>query len=159
MGSESKQSNSNGKFLPASKEFEFRQYPFYWITRLSNLYTHEMEKRLKKQGMNITSWRVCMILRENGVLNMTDIATHAVGRLSTINKAVYRMQEQGLVKVERNENDARVTMVEITDEGRQTVGQLIESTSRIIERALTDLSAEEIKSLNGIAKHIFENLS
>lgn len=150
---------SSNKFKPSSENFQFREYPFYWLMRLSNRYTQAMESQLKLMGMNITSWRISLILRNYGSISMTEIATHAVGRLPTITKSVYRMQNQGLVTVTRSENDARVTMVSITDLGLETVEQLIKNTARTIDRAFTDLSGEELETMNKLLKKVFENIS
>lgn len=147
------------KFKPGSITFEFREYPFYWVMRLGNRYTHTMEAQLKKLGMNITSWRVGLILRENGTLSMTEIAEHAVGRLPTITKTVYRMQEQGYISLTQSETDARVTMVSISPEGLGIIDKGIENTSRIIDRAFDGLSQSQTDAMNEALKTIFENLS
>lgn len=146
------------KYKPAGEGFEFRNFPFYWVIRLGNRYTQLMEKQLKQDGINITSWRVALILHENGKISMTDIATHAVGRLPTITKTVYRMEEQGLVRVSTNQNDGRVTMVEITEQGKELVKKLIIRTDEIISRAYKGMKESEINRLNSLLKIVFENL-
>jgi DNA-binding MarR family transcriptional regulator len=151
--------NNLDKFKPASAKFEFREYPFYWVMRLGSRYTQAMEIQLKKKGMNITSWRIAMILRENGTISMTDIAKHAVGRLPTITKSVYRMQDQGLVKVKQSEKDGRVTMVSITPLGLDTIDEMIVSTSRIIDRAFEGLKKTETSQLNVLLQKVFNNIS
>ena len=103
-------------------------------------------------------WRVALILREHGKISMSEIATHAVGRLPTITKSVYRMQEEGLVKVSQNTNDARVTNVSITKTGIEVISRVIESTSKTINRAFEGLEQSEVETLNNHLKTIFENL-
>lgn len=151
--------NNLEKHKPASSEFEFREYPFYWVMRLGNRYTQAMEVQLKKINMNITSWRIGLILRENGTLSMSEIAEHAVGRLPTITKSVYRMQENGLVEVKTNERDGRVTMVSITDGGLETINAVIASTSKVIDRAFDGLTKDETGQLNNLLQRVLENLS
>jgi hypothetical protein len=56
--------NGFDKFKPASNGFEFQQYPFYWLMRISSAYSLRMEKSVKKGGINITAWRILMLLRE-----------------------------------------------------------------------------------------------
>lgn len=90
---------------------------------------------------------------------MTKVAEHAVGRLPTITKAVYRMQDQGWVEVSTNKDDGRVTMVKITAEGLKIVDTVIENTSKIIDRAFDGLSKKETDQLNTSLKKIFNNLS
>ena len=90
---------------------------------------------------------------------MTEISQHSVTRLPTVNKAVYNMQDQGLVSIARSTTDARVTMVSITDKGLKTVEELIKNTSKIIERAYIGFSEEELNTLNQLLKRVYDNLS
>lgn len=149
---------SLNKYKPASKSFEFREYPFYWVMRLGSRYTQAMELKLKKVGMNITSWRIGLILRENGRLSMTEVAKHAVGRLPTITKSVYKMEERGWVEVRQSSSDGRVTMVNITDIGLSVVEDVIQSTSKIIDQAFDGLDNDQTDNLNTLLQTVFNNL-
>lgn len=147
------------KFKPASDTFEFQEFPFYWMAKLSNLYHQKMERSLKIAGMNTTSWRIGMILKEYGTLSMTDLANHAVGRLPTITKSVYKLQDQGLVEVRPNKEDARVSMVSITNEGQSTIDEVIQNTERLFNIAFDDFTEKDLRNLNFNLKKIFANLS
>ena len=153
-----KKIKSLNKFKPVSDNFEFREYPFYWVMRLGSRYTQAMEVELKKVGMNITSWRIGLILRENGQLSMTEVAKHAVGRLPTITKSVYKMEERGWVEVNQSANDGRVTMVNITTMGLDVIQDVIQSTSKIIDQAFEGLDKNETDNLNKLLQTVFNNL-
>lgn len=150
--------NNLNKYKPASDNFEFREYPFYWVMRLGSRYTQVMELELKKVGMNITSWRIGLILRENGTLSMTKVAKHAVGRLPTITKSVYKMEERGWVGIKPSTNDGRVTMVSITDTGLELIENVIQSTSSVIDQAFDGLNKEQTDNLNSLLQSVFNNL-
>ncbi|WP_372836503.1 MarR family winged helix-turn-helix transcriptional regulator, partial [Pontibacterium sp.] len=107
------------KYCPASDNFEIDEFPFYWVARLNSLYAMEMEKTLKPMNMDISRWRVAMLLRIHGELSISDIAEHALGKLPTITKIVYRMRDEGLVDVNTSETDGRVTVVTLTDQGHE----------------------------------------
>jgi len=147
------------KYKPSNEGFEFRDYPFYWVMRLGNRYTQAMEIKLKQVNMNITSWRIGLILKENGKLSMTEVAKHAVGRLPTITKSVYKMQERGWVEVKQSDDDGRVTMVNITEKGLETISDVIEKTSKTIDQAFDGLDHKEIDQFNHLLQKVFNNLS
>ncbi len=147
------------KFKPASDNFEFRNFPFYWIMRLGNRYIHKMEVALKKVDMNTTSWRVCMILRENGALSISDITTHAVSRLPTITKTVYNMQEKGLVKIKPRHDDGRVSEVTITGEGLAKVATVLGSTTKLFDQVFDGLTEAQVRNLTSTMEKMFNNLS
>lgn len=151
--------NDLKKYKPASANFEFREYPFYWVMRLGSRYTQTMEVQLKKVNMNITSWRIGLILRENGTLSMTEVAKHAVGRLPTITKAVYKMQERGWVEIRQSDSDGRVTLVSITSEGLETIVEVISKTAKTIDRAFEGMSKNETDQLNALLQKVFNNLA
>jgi DNA-binding MarR family transcriptional regulator len=147
------------KFKPISNDFEFREFPFYWVMQLGNRYTHKMETALKKANINITTWRVSMILRENGALSITEVATHAAARLPTITKTVYKMQEKGLVDIKPRESDGRVSIVTITDVGLETIQSIIKNTVKVFDDAFDGFTKAQLDELNTQLQTIFSNLS
>lgn len=157
MSGQSLSNQSN--FKPASKNFAFKKYPFYWIIRLGNSYNLQMEAQLKGMDLNVTYWRVGLILREYGKISMTEISKHAICRLPTITKAVYRMHELGLVEITQNTADKRVTMVANTEKGNQLMDAAVEKTSRVIDRAFEGVTKQEIETVNKLLQKIFDNIS
>ena len=77
-------SHSLDRFKPTHADFDYRDYPFYWIARLDSRYKQLMEKNLKPLGITMIGWRVLMILRQHQTLSVSDISTHAVVKLSTV---------------------------------------------------------------------------
>lgn len=77
---------------PLSDNFKRREFPFYWIAQLNALYGQEMERLLKRVDMDVPRWRIIMILKEHSELSISEIAGHAVAKLPTTTKIVYRMR-------------------------------------------------------------------
>jgi len=146
------------KYKPISDEFEFRQFPFYWLMRVANTYSSRMEKHLKKVNLNITAWRILMILKEQGPISVSDIATHAVAKTPTITKASYKLQQEELLEITTSEEDARVSMVALTNKGLETVSSVIEQTQKVFERAYENFSSDEIENLNQTLHKLYINL-
>lgn len=149
---------SLNKYKPASADFEFQHYPFYWIMKVSSTYSQRMEKALKKGNINITSWRILMILKECGRLSVTDITNHAVSKTPTITRATYKIQEQGLVNISTSELDARVSMVEITEQGLATIDNVIKYSTKLFDGFYQDFTSAEIELLNGLLQKFYLNL-
>lgn len=152
------QDDDFNKFKPISDEFEFRHFPFYWLMRVANTYSGRMEKHLKKLNLNTTTWRILMILKEQGPMSVSDIATHAVAKTPTITKASYKLQQDGMLEIVTSEEDARVSMVSLTEAGRETVTAVIESTQKVFERAYEGFSREQLDTLNQTLHQLFVNL-
>ena len=150
--------NSLDKYRPSAKPFRSSNFPFYWITRVANRYTHNMELQLKKVGMTITSWRSLAVLKELGPLSISDIANHAASRLPTITRTVYKLRDQGLVKVNQLEDDARVSVVSITNKGLEAVQSISETTRPLFEEIYDDLSDGQLHLLNEMLEKLFDNM-
>jgi DNA-binding MarR family transcriptional regulator len=146
------------KYKPASDSFEFRQFPFYWLVKVSNAYIMKIEKSLKKLNINTTSWRIMLILREHGALSVSDISAHASQKMPTITKATYKLQTAGLVHIKTCEKDGRVSIVVLTDKGLGAVSIIITSTQKAFEHIYDGLSVTEIEQLNETLGKLFVNL-
>ena len=147
------------KYKPTHGEFRYQDYPFYWIARVASVYSQRMEKELKREGLNLTGWRVGMILRQHGSLSISEISRHASIRLSTVTRCVYLMQERGWLSVRRSPSDARVTEARVTDAGLKLIERLVTRTSRVFNRAFRDVSAKEVVATNDLLRRINRNLS
>ncbi|WP_426357537.1 MarR family winged helix-turn-helix transcriptional regulator [Pseudocolwellia sp. HL-MZ19] len=146
------------KYKPSSDEFEFRQFPFYWLMRVSSAYSMKMDKSLKKLNINSTAWRILLILREEGALSVSEIASHAVAKMPTITKSTYKLQSDNLVNIKTSEKDGRVSIVVLTDKGTEAVSEIIRNTKKAFEHIYDDLSSGEVEQLNKTLHKLFHNL-
>lgn len=151
-------SSSKRKSL-LSSEFHRADWPFYWIARVNTLYTQEMERALKVVNCDVSTWRVLAILQEQGVSSVSDISLHAVAKLSTVTKIVYRMKADGLVETSTSETDGRVTMVALTDEGHKLLQRVKDATYSLFERSFDGLTPLKLEKLNELLKVVFRNLN
>lgn len=148
------------KFHPTSEYFDINEFPFYWVARLNAKYAMEMEKTLKPLGMDISRWRVAMLIKVHGQLSISDIAQHAIGRLPTITKIVYRMRDEGFVEVNVSELDGRVTVVTLTDEGYEKLETALQAVSRkVFANAFQGFTEPQIKKTTELLSRLFNNLA
>ena len=152
-------SEKMGKFHPSSDHFELEEFPFYWIARVNSRYSIEMEKVLKQVNMDISRWRVAVLLHVHDELSISDIAEHALGKLPTITKIVYRMRDEGLVYINISESDGRVVLVSLTEKGGESVATVQEATQKLFKKAFKGFTEPQIKKMNIYMSHLFVNLS
>lgn len=147
------------RYIPSSEEFRYEEFPFYWLARVQGIYMQHMEKALKKVGTDIPSWRVLFILKTHGKSSISEISTHAIVKLSTMTRIVYRMKAEGLVDTSTHAEDGRVTEVTITPVGLDLVQRIQEGTERLFARSFDGLSEAQIAKLNATLEQIHANLS
>lgn len=150
---------SSKRSNPPDLEFHRADWPFYWIAQVNALYTQEMERVLKAVGCDMPTYRVLAILQEQGVSSVSDITVHAVGKLSTTTKIVYRMKADGLVSTATSESDGRVTMVSLTNSGLVALGRVKDATHGLFERSFDGLTPAKLDKLNESLRVVFRNLN
>lgn len=143
---------------PLSDAFKRSEFPFYWVAQLNSLYTQKMEQRLKRIGMDVPRWRIILILREHSELSMSEIAGHAVAKLPTTTKIVYRMRDEGLVNLSASEEDGRVTLVSLTEKGFESLLLTQDSVSTLFRNSFKGMSSAEINRTNTLLKKLYDNI-
>src|SRR5437762_205980 len=108
---------------PAHPQFRIVDWPFYLIARTARRYEMDMEDALQRIDMDLPSWRAIMWLHEHNPSSVSELAEHAVIRLSTMTRVVQRLEKRGLVRLARRAADARVTDVYLTPNGEKVVEQ------------------------------------
>ncbi|MBD8254062.1 winged helix-turn-helix transcriptional regulator [Pseudomonas fluorescens] len=146
------------RYNPASEDFHKEDFPFYWLVRVYGRYTVSMEKILKRINLDIPRWRLINILFENGSSSISEISEHAVAKLSTVTKIVYRMKDDGLVETSQSAQDGRVTQVSLTEKGRQAFFDMHTATEELFNRSFEGLTEAQLRKLNLILSSIFSNL-
>lgn len=151
--------NNKNSYLPTDSNFDINNFPFYWIARLDALYAQEMDKTLKKIGMDIARWRVCMLLKVHKKLHVSEIAQHAVSKIPTMTKIVQRMEAEGLVTAHKEKTDARIKVISLTEEGYKKIAIVLTTTKPLFKDAFEGLSNEEVFQLNISISKILNNLN
>lgn len=147
-----------GRFNPASDDFKKEEFPFYWLARVHGRYTLAMEKALKKINLDIPRWRVLFILKEEGISSISEIAVHAVAKLPTITRIIYRMKDDGLIDTRARSDDGRVTEVSITPAGQQAIEDIQQVTEDLFRDSFKGISDAQISRLSRMLEMLFNNL-
>lgn len=141
------------------RDFSFKSWPFYWLAQANGRYLRNMEVALKAIDLDIPSWRVLMSLHEEGCASVSEIADHAIVKLSTMTRIVQRMQAEGLVTCRQRESDARVTEVMLTSKGKAAGQQAWQAANRIYDNAFRSLNKADIEALSRLLRRLSGNLA
>ncbi|WP_432697338.1 MarR family winged helix-turn-helix transcriptional regulator [Marinobacterium sp. YM272] len=146
------------RYNPTSDDFKKEEFPLYWLARVHGRYTLAMEKTLKKIGMDIPRYRILFILKEQGMSSISEIAEHAVAKLPTITKTIYRMKDDGLVDTAPSPDDGRVTQVTLTAKGQEAIIDIEAATTKLFNQSFKGMTEAQLKRLNRMLETIFNNL-
>lgn len=147
------------RYIPSSEDFCYEEFPFYWLARVQGIYTQQLEKALKKIGTDIPSWRVLFILKEQGKCSVSEISVHAITKLSTVTRIIYRMKAEGLIETNTHAEDGRVTEVSLTEKGQNLITLAQQSTEKIFARSFNNLTEGQLLKLNQTLEQLYKNLA
>ena len=86
-----------------------------------------------------------------GPVTLGDLAAQEGVRPPTVTAAIARLEEQGLVRRERDATDRRVTHVEATAEGRRVLERALSRRTAYLEQRIRALSAADRAALERAA--------
>jgi DNA-binding MarR family transcriptional regulator len=136
----------------------YREWPFYWLTRAYVRYIDALTSALVGTGLDASSWRVVMILRERDWVSVSDIASEANAKLSTMTKVVKRMKAEGLVAAREGSADRRVTEVSLTEAGLGLADVALDAARHVRTRAFGHMDRDRMQTLSDLLGEVAENL-
>lgn len=117
--------------------------------------------RYKNMGLDITpvQSRIVMFLYEaNGYQYQKDIEQYISCNKSTISNILNTMEKNGLIKRVENPKDSRMKIIELTDKSKY-IAELLRNDRQKIKNILgTDITLEEVLSLQNVLVKIKKNI-
>ena len=145
--------------LSDETEFHREEFPFYWIVNVYARYTQTVEIALKKIALDVSRFRVLMITHQYGEASISQISEYALAKMPTVTKIVGRLRDDGLVTTASSERDARVTVVMLTDAGKQKVAEAMPLVGKIFDKGFKGMSASQVEKMNQSLSKVLDNLN
>jgi DNA-binding MarR family transcriptional regulator len=144
---------------PAHPQFRLAISPFYLIAHADFNYHENMSTVLEKHGVNRSMYRIMTVLREHESANIGFLAERSLTKPNTASRIVERMVAKKLVNAFPNPKDSRVTEVELTQHGKDTLNSLTPLVGRQFRRAIDSIGDEELEQLVVTLQKISANLN
>ncbi len=140
------------------ENFNRREWVFYWVTLLAAKYEQKLEIQLKKEGLDIPSWRVLMLMDLDKPRSVSFLANQSVTKQSTMTRIVYRMKDRGFVTIESSKEDGRVSVVSPTAKGLKLRSKAWEDVKKSTNDTFDGMNDKQIDRLNKSLSMIFDRL-
>lgn len=144
------------QFLPNNEPSSLQSYPFFWISQVNGKYTQLIEKSIKKLGIDNTRRKIILSTNALEQASITEIANLSTLKLTTATKAIYRLVEDDIVQVFSSDSDERISMVKLTDKGKEMVEQINQISQVTLSGILNAFDDAELHQLNGQLKKLFD---
>lgn len=117
-----------------------------------------MNSVLRSLGMERIRWQILLVLREFNSSSISELASRCNKKLSTVSRAVGRMEADGLVRCVHRPGDARVTDVLLREPGIQALEKVLQAAGSQYERALAQFTDSETRQLQDFLLRLLANL-
>jgi len=142
--------------MPAA--FELDSHVFYWLTQVIGARDRELTQGLREFGLRVPEWRALAALYAKRSSTMSELADLATIDRTTLTRTIDRMQEAGWLSRVADENDMRVTRLELTAAGRKLFDKVWPTVQRLNELALAGLPKADIQQLHRTLERMRSNL-
>jgi DNA-binding MarR family transcriptional regulator len=115
------------------------------------------ERSIAEAGTDLTfvQWRVLLIVGEQpGGATVGEIAARIGARASPASRLITRLRRRGVVATEKDPEDARVTRVRLTDDGRELRARVLRHRRAELEAVVRALAptAADVATLRQLAR-------
>jgi MarR family transcriptional regulator, organic hydroperoxide resistance regulator len=150
---------------PASKSISapldrplFDDFLPHLIARLAYQLNTDLVEKLKREGINVTRWRILAVLSMGDGIAITDIIDRAMVQQSALSRALMRMEKENYVRRVLRRDDARCVEVYLTDKGRALFNSLNIVVRRREQRLLEGFSAKQIEAAFTLIRRLSRNM-
>lgn len=131
----------------------------YMLAQVGRLHRNRVGGELSALGLHVGQEMMLLHLWAEERLTLSDLAVCADLDLSTMSKAVGRMERAGLVERHPDPADERVVRISLTDHGRALHDPVAHAWQRVERETMAGLSIEEQMLLRRLLMQVHANLS
>lgn len=129
----------------------------YLVARTGSRMGNAFSKALKPYGLSLTEWRVCASLGHTPHQRLSELVVRACVDMSALSRIIDRLIEQGFVRRERSEEDARALQLSLTEEGAALAREIVPLAQHYEAIALNCFTKAEVKVLRTLLDRLYEN--
>jgi len=129
------------------------------IARLAFQLNGDLVEKLKREGINLTRWRILAVLAMGEGITITEIIDRAMMQQSALSRALMNMVREGYVRRVTHRQDARCAEIYLTDKGRALFNSLNVIVRRREKRLLAGFSPREVGAAFALMRRLSRNMS
>ena len=129
------------------------------LARVGGAHRSLASRMLAEVGLHVGQEMLLQILWLDDKLTQSELAEHLCIQLATANKMIQRMERAGWITKCEDEQDGRVSRVQLTQNGRDLQAATEEVWERLEQRTFANMTLEEQATLRRLLHQLYENLS
>ena len=149
---------TGGARKPADKSL-FSDFLPLLITRLAYELNLDLIEKLRREGINVTRWRILAVLAMGDGITIIEIIDRAMMQQSALSRVLMKMEKEGYVRRVPRREDARYVEVFLTDKGRALFNSLNVVVRRRQHRLLDGFSPAERAAAFALIRRLSRNMT
>ncbi len=131
----------------------------YLIARICHLHRNLVQKKLAEFNLHVGQEMFLLPLWEQDGMNLTELAKRLCVQQATISRMLERIEISGLVTRVKDPEDGRVSLVYLTQEGRDLLQPIMNLWEEVESVMMKDFTFEERLLFRRLLIQIYTNLS
>jgi DNA-binding MarR family transcriptional regulator len=128
------------------------------ITRLAYQLNGDLVEKLRREGINVTRWRILAVLAMGDGITINEIIDRAMMQQSALSRALMSMEKEDYVRRVLRRDDARYVEVFLTDKGRALFNSLNIVVRRRQGRLVKGFSTAELATAFALMRRMSRNM-
>lgn len=128
------------------------------IARLAYQLNTDLIEKLRREGINITRWRILAVLSMGDGITIKEIIDRAMVQQSALSRALMRMERENTVRRVLRRDDARCVEVYLTEKGRALFNNLNLVVRRREQKLLHGFSAAQKSAAFALVRRLSGNM-
>src|ERR1700691_1099826 len=145
------------KSLISADQAPFDDFLPHLIARLAYELNGDLIEKLRREGINVTRWRILAVLAMGDGITINEIVDRAMMQQSALSRALMNMEREEYVRRVLRRDDARYVEVFLTDKGRALFNSLNVVVRRRQKRLLRGFSPQEVAASFALIRRLNRN--
>src|SRR6202035_715352 len=143
----------------SSDRAPFDDFLPHLIAKLAYQLNADLIEKLRREGINVTRWRILAVLAMGDGITINEIIDRAMMQQSALSRALMNMEEEEFVRRVLRRDDARYVEVFLTDKGRALFDSLNVVVRRRQRRLLEGFSPQELTTAFAMMRRMSRNMT
>ena len=130
----------------------------YLLNRAGARIATAFGEEMRPLGATLQIWRVLAALREQDGQRMGDLSSTTSIDVSTLTRLVDNMEKKGLVARQRDPEDARAVVLNVTPAGRRLTVRILPIAGRYEKVALQGFDPADAEQLKAAGRRLYANM-
>ncbi|NEX47952.1 MarR family winged helix-turn-helix transcriptional regulator [Pseudotabrizicola algicola] len=134
--------------------YRFTESVPYLLNRAGVAVAERFTRRLEDYDVSLPMYRVLAVLRQTGTHTLGELSAMVSVEMSTLSRLIGTMAKRNLVTRDRPQDNARIVLIDLTDDGREMADKLMPIATHFEDTLVSNLDAAQVETLKALLRQV-----